>query len=310
MTIGKLIYNSIYKPTGWIRYYLGHFGIRGWFDLVSGEKKMVRAARKQKPIHLSASDGVITFSFLTGKRYLHQTIFCIKSLDSLLFGQFKADIYSDGSLKADDIAELQQIIPESNIFSGEMMDKRLEELLPSARYPTLRWLREWHPFFRRMLDIHTQPGWSIHLDSDMIFFKKPERLLTAFDRKEAIYMKEQLEHSFFADDEDILSERYQIFCIRLINGGIVAYDNDLVDYDDLEMKATVLLKAYPHTSAARVEQTLMSYLLFKQNALPLPEKEYVINYDSNPDIKGGEVVKHYIFKAKLPYFKSEWKQVP
>lgn len=190
------------------------------------------------------------------------------------------------------------------------MDKRLEELLPSARYPTLRWLREWHPFFRRMLDIHTQPGWSIHLDSDMIFFKKPERLLTAFDRKEAIYMKEQLEHSFFADDEDILSERYQIFCIRLINGGIVAYDNDLVDYDDLEMKATVLLKAYPHTSAARVEQTLMSYLLFKQNALPLPEKEYVINYDSNPDIKGGEVVKHYIFKAKLPYFKSEWKQVP
>jgi hypothetical protein len=190
-----------------------------------------------------------------------------------------------------------------------MMDKKLAVKFPVDRYPTLRHIRQWHPFFRRMLDIHTQPGWSIHLDSDMLFFINPKQITDAFEKKTAIYMMEQLKHSYFADDCKILKDKYDIDCIQLVNGGIIAYNNDLVDYDDLEKKAAILINAYPNAGAAQIEQTLMSHILFKQNAVALDKDLYKINYDSTLSDNGNEVVKHYIFKAKLPYFKSEWKKV-
>jgi hypothetical protein len=98
ITIGKLIYSLIYQPTAKIRYYIGHFGIKGWFDLVKGEKAMRQSAINAKSIPLSININNITFSYLTGERYLYQTIYGIKSLDNLIHKQFKVDIYSDGTL--------------------------------------------------------------------------------------------------------------------------------------------------------------------------------------------------------------------
>jgi hypothetical protein len=121
-------------------------------------------------------------------------------------------------------------------------------------------------------------------------------------------MKERLEKSFFVDNENALRDKYRIFCKESVNGGIVAYDNDKVDYTDLEEKAKLLLSYYPNAGPARVEQTLMSYLLYQQDASALNEDVYTIFYDDKPNLKRSEIVTHYIFKAKLPYLKSEWKR--
>jgi hypothetical protein len=66
---------------------------------------------------------------------------------------------------------------------------------------------------------------------------------------------------------------------------------------------------YKHMGPARFEQTLMSYLLYRQNAVALDDDLYKIYYGKQIDAEEAQIVRHYIFQAKLPYFTTEWKKL-
>ncbi|SDI22665.1 hypothetical protein SAMN05192573_117117 [Mucilaginibacter gossypii] len=273
-----------------------------------GEQQMKKAALKLPPLNLSKHK-ILNVSFLTGAKYWHQTIFCAYTLAHFSDGEIGIRLYSDGTLTDEQIGFINQVLPGIETISEQQVLQHLNLVLPQHTFPTLRHLRNWHPFFRRLIDIHTSPSWAIHMDSDMIFFGKPNQIIEAYQRKTAVYMKEQLASSYFVDSEDTLRDKYGINCIKSVNGGIVAYNNDKVDYADLEEKAKLLLQHYPQAGPAQVEQTLMSYMLHHQNAAALDEKSYSIFYDDKPDLSRPDIVRHYIFKAKLPYLTSEWKKV-
>ncbi|MGN8071258.1 hypothetical protein [Mucilaginibacter sp. SG564] len=307
MGIGRLIYKIFFKPTLQIRYHIHHFGLSGWYKLYKGEQQMKKAAMNITPISL-AKDHLLEVNYLTGANYWHQTIFCAQSLARVLQGRLRINIYSDGTLDQTHEALMARAIPGVTFISAKSVDAHLDQFLPPAQFPTLHYLRTWHPFFRRLIDIHCIKSWAIHLDSDMLFFDRPQQIIDAYQNKTAIYMEEHLHNSYFVDDERILKDKYNISCISNVNGGIIAYNGD-VDYTDLEQKAKTLLDHYPHAGAAQVEQTLMSYLLFKQDAKPLNKYQYPIFYDSKIEVDNSPIVRHYIFKAKLPYFTSEWKRI-
>ncbi|UOE48324.1 hypothetical protein MTO98_28345 [Mucilaginibacter sp. SMC90] len=309
MSLGKIAYKYFFKPTFSLRYHFSHFGLWGWLNMQRGEQQMKKAALKLSPVNLSA-DKALEVSFLTGANYWHQTIFCAHTLAGYLGGRLGIRLYSDGTLTDEHIGYINKVLPGVEAISERQVLQHLDTVLPNHKYPTLRHLRNWHPFFRRLIDIHTSPSWTIHMDSDMIFFGKPDQILEAYQQKRAVYMKEQLANSYFVDSEQVLRDKYGINCIKSVNGGIIAYDNDKIDYADLEEKAKLLLQHYPNAGPAQVEQTLMSYVLHQQNAGALDEKLYSIFYDSKPGFDNQKnIVRHYIFKAKLPYFTAEWKKV-
>jgi hypothetical protein len=304
---GKLAYQLLFKPTLPLRYHLKHFGLAGWIKLIAGEKQMKTMAANETAISLSTNTDAITFSFLTGKNYWYQTIYAIKSLHFQIPGQFRVRVYSDGSLMDQHISALLKFAPGIMVVTTQSSNQYADKIFPRSEFPALRFLRDWHPFFKRMLDIHCTPGWSIHLDSDMLFFNKPEQIINAFTDQNAIYMQEAMDESYFVDKEAILKAKYGIDCMPRVNGGIIGYNNDSVDYRDLESKAQVMIDHYLNTGPAKIEQTLMSYLLFQQDAVALDKNEYAIFYDTPVARSSNPVVKHYIFKAKFPYFTSEWK---
>lgn len=308
MYLGKLAYKFFFRPISPIRYHINHFGLTGWYRMHSGEQQMKKAALQLPPIILKGEDN-LEVSYLTGAKYWHQTIFCAYTLAGLLNGRLRIKLYSDGTLTNEHIGFISKALPGVEAISEKQVTAHLNSILPQDKFPTLRYLRNWHPFFRRLVDIHTSPSWSIHLDSDMLFFEKPGQILDAYQHKSALYMKELLPYSYFVDQEETLMHKYGINCISAVNGGIIAYNNNLVDYADLEEKAKLLLKHYPNAGPAQVEQTLMSYLLHLQNAMALNEKQYTIFYDSQAKLDTPQVLRHYIFKAKLPYFNSEWKKI-
>ncbi|WPU98354.1 hypothetical protein SNE26_20220 [Mucilaginibacter sp. cycad4] len=307
MALGKVAYKYFFKPTFSVRYHIRHFGLTGWLRMQRGEEQMKKAASKLPPVNLP-TDKILEVSFLTGAKYWHQTIFCAYTLSRCLDGRLGIKLYSDGTLTDEHIGFINKVLPGIKAISEKQVLKHLDSVLPQHQFPTLRHLRNWHPFFRRLIDIHTAPSWTIHLDSDMIFFGQPRQILEAYQHKTAVYMKEQLENSYFVDSEDVLRDKYDINCIKSVNGGIIAYDNDRIDYADLEEKAKLLLQHYPLAGPAQVEQTLMSYVLYRQTAMALDEKTYTIFYDDKPDPGSLQIVRHYIFKAKLPYFTTEWKK--
>jgi hypothetical protein len=307
VSLGKIAYKYFFKPTFSVRYHISHFGLIGWLNMQRGEQQMKKAALKLPPVNLS-TDKILEVSFLTGAKYWHQTIFCAYTLAGYLNGRVGIKLYSDGTLTDEHIGFVKKVLPGVEALSEKQVAEHLDRVLPHNKFPTLRHLRNWHPFFRRLIDIHTAPSWTIHLDSDMIFFSKPDQILEAYQRKTAVYMKEQLANSYFVDSEDVLRDKYGINCIKSVNGGIIAYDNNRVDYADLEEKAKLLLLQYPNAGPAQVEQTLMSYVLYHQASEALDERKYTIFYDGRPDLSGPQIVRHYIFKAKLPYFTTEWKK--
>ena len=308
MGLGSFIYKFYFKPTLKFRYNLTHFGIKGWYQMTTGEASMKREALKLRNYLSNYSKDNIQLNFLTGKNYWHQTIFCIESFIQHYGNNFSVNIYSDGTINDKIKSLFKNYCKEIEIVSNEKIETKLKRIIPIKDFPYLNQVRAWHPFFRRLIDIHINPGWNLHLDSDMLFFKYPSALIEAFERKQAIFMFEQLDDSYFVDSVVVLKEKFDIDTIEKVNGGIIAYNSDQVNYIDLEEKLRVILQNYKTAIPAEVEQTLMSHILFNQYAKPLSKDEYNIFYGK--DINSGlKTVSHYIFKAKKPYFSQEWKRV-
>lgn len=307
MSAGEALYKYFFKPTLPLRYLLSNFGLNGSLRILKGERSMKKAAANEKSIRLSADPDAPEFCFLTGKNYWHQTIFIVKSLHRQL-PAFRVKIYSDGSLDQKHLGILKRFAPDLDYVDPLMVTNRLDWLLPKKTFPALRYLRDWHPFFKRLIDIHCSPGWSIHLDSDMLFFGLPHEIVEAFHHKTAVYMKEQMENSHYVDALETLESKFGMKCLGHVNGGIISYNNDLVDYADLEAKARILIDNYYATGPARIEQTLLSYLLNQQKAKGLADNRYKILYCGPVDDAKDAVVRHYIFKGRLPYLSTEWKK--
>jgi hypothetical protein len=309
MSLGKLVYKYLYAPTASIRYNLHHFGIKGWHAYKNGEKQMKVAAVNFPAINLQTADDVPVISYLTGEKYWHQTIFGIQSLVNHYGNNIGIDIYSDGSLTPPIIDTLKNYCPQIAIITEEQIMANLNAIIPADKYPSLHFLRSWSAFFKRMIDIHCKMQWAIHLDSDMLFFKYPDDLTDFSKQKKAFFMQEQMNASYFVDDSEVLLKKYDIPTLQNVNGGIIAYDGSVVDYQRLEHIAKLLLENYFHQGPARIEQTLMSYILAMQNGTPLNKTDYKIYYDSAVDDNDNATLRHYIFKAKLPYFSAEWKTI-
>jgi hypothetical protein len=309
MSLGKFVYRSFFKPTFWIRYQLYHFGIKNTYAYYFGEADMKKTALAMPSINLKPTTNALSINYLTGVHYWHQTIFGIQSLVDQYGTDITIGIYSDGTLSPEIAQIFKNYCPQINLVTEEQILDALNTIIPAEKYPTLHFLRGWHPFFKRMIDIHCANDWSIHLDSDMLFFKYPEQLVNYSRKKKAFYMVEQAGQSFFCDDQDVLLNDMDIPTLQGVNGGVIAYSGTVIDYDNLNFKAKQLLEKYFNKGPAALEQTLMSYILSTQNGMPLSGDEYKIYYDKKVDDLDNAALRHYIFKAKLPYYTTEWKKI-
>lgn len=309
MQLGKFVYDHVFKPTAGIRYKYDHFGLRGWYNYNKGENEMRNKASYLSPVKLITDENVLKLNYLTGKNYWHQTIFCIQSLVRHFGNNLLVNIYSDGTLTQAHNQIFKAYCPQLNLINEEEILENLNTILPVNKYPTLNFLRNWHPFYKRLIDIHCKLEWNIHLDSDMIFFKKPESLIELSNNKLAFYMQEQQGQSFFSDSPELLLKTLQIPTLASVNGGIIAFDGNKIDFDDFEYKSKVLLERYFNKGPGPMEQTLMSYILHTQSGIPLNNKDYKIYYDCKINHFDEATLRHYIFKAKLPYFTEEWKSI-
>lgn len=147
-----------------------------------GEKTMKRQSAKLRPVTLT-EDILLEVSYLTGRKYWHQTIFCAYSLATHLQCKVAINIYSDGTLSARHIDLFNKILKNVNIIDPATIQKQLDELLPHAEFPALRLLRGQNAFFRKLVDMRLNKRYVVQLDSDMLFFGAPQALVDAYNTK-------------------------------------------------------------------------------------------------------------------------------
>ena len=119
---------------------------------------------------------------LTGKKYWYQSAFCLHSLQQVAGREVVPVVHDDGTLQKEHAEVFQRICRGARIDWLAEIESRIEGVLPRAKFPFLRKRRDELPLIRKITDIHAgREGWRLFLDSDLLFFRKPEFLLDWWD---------------------------------------------------------------------------------------------------------------------------------
>lgn len=258
------------------------------------------------PVH-SYPDGLPVY-FLTGEKFLYQTLFCIQSLSKHSPEKFKFILIDDGSFSDLIIKKINQQLPEAEIITKDVINQNLEKHLPETKYPMLRKKRREYPHIKKLIDIHTLgiEGWKLVLDSDMLFFhhpaaittwlKNPDRPMHMIDCTESYGYSRQLMEQLCG--AKIPSEA---------NVGTIGLNSDAINWVDLENWVTVMEEQ--EGRSYYLEQALSAMLLAGQNCTVLDKETYIVNPDERAISNESGILHHYVDLSKKGYYTEAWRKV-
>jgi len=271
----------------------------------SHHRRMMRAAM-ELPCPDRAEAESVRVHFLTGKRFWHQTVFCAWSLSRVAGVNVVPVIHDDGSL--DDVfsEHIRRCFPRAEIVSDAEATAQLDELLPEKKFPALRERRRNLPLFRKLLDVHAgTTGWKLFLDSDMLFFRRPDVLMDWLKGPQChVHMVDV--QTCYGYPVEFLSQQVGRAVPERVNTGITGIDSSRIDWEQVESLVAAQLKQFgPHYYA---EQAIVAQILSADAGLTaLPAEEYLVMPDEAEVRRPTAVVQHYVAQTKPWYYRYAWQ---
>lgn len=281
----------------------GYFAYR---KMMHGQKLMMRASKNLRPVH-STADGLPVY-FLTGKKYLYQTLFCIQSLVKVSQAPFKFILIDDGSFDDQLIEQINTQLPGAEIVTQQMINQNLNSALPQHLYPVLHHKRKVYPHIKKLTDVHTIPGadWKLVLDSDMMFWNNPSTLINWLQQPEKpIYMQDCQES--YGYTRQLMEELCKNKVPKLLNVGTIGLNSSMINWDNMESWTKILEEK--EGKSYYLEQALTAMLLANIKATILPPDAYVVNPDVCRIEDHTEILHHYVDLSKKGYFNNAWKMI-
>jgi hypothetical protein len=303
----QAIINYLYRyPLSAINRYSRFGGYLNYRRILHGSAQMKKAAAKLPP--LPSSPGGVAIYFLTGKKYLYQTLFCIQSLLKVSKVKYNFVLVDDGSFDEAFIKYMNNAVPGAEIITQVAIKENLNNHLPAHLFPVLHHKRGVYPHIKKLTDIHTLPGsnWKLVIDSDMLFWAEPAAILD--------WLKEPTKPLYMLDcknsygySKNLMEELSGLKIPDLLNVGVIGLDSSKIDWHKLE-KWTAILEE-KEGSSYFLEQALTAMLIGETEAAVLPADEYMVN----PQMKAIEektgVLHHYVDLSKEGYFKKAWRMI-
>jgi hypothetical protein len=269
------------------------------------KNKLMMAAALKLPAVKSYPDGLPVY-FLTGKKYLYQTLFCIQSLTKVTQQHFNFNLVDDGSFDDNIIRQIKMLLPGCEIIIREIIDQNLKKNLPEDIYPHIYKKRAVYPHLKKLTDIHTIPGndWKLVLDSDMLFWNEPTEIINWLKQPQLpIHMLDCVESYGYS------RTRLQQLCNSKIpdklNVGIIGLRSSDINWQDIDSWIHQLEEN--ESASYYLEQALTAMLIGDANAIVLDQQKYIVNPNSLADEK--EVLHHYVDLSKKMYFTQAWEKL-
>jgi hypothetical protein len=298
---GRLLYLLFHRPRVWLQ---------DRRDLAAGRRgeiAMRSAAAALTPAKLP--DWGLTgpaCRFLTGARFVHQTIFCARSFEWACDTHVRLEIFDDGTLGPADLAALHRALPHAGIIRESAAVARLDRVLSEQRFPVLRHMRAGQPLMRKLLDLHAGlAGPALYLDSDMLFFGRPAVLRDWLKTPHGDLFMQQHGDALVGDRAE-LARTFGIPLLEGVNSGIIAVDGRDFDWPGLEAAATLLTAT--QRSHKWAEQTLFAWLLSRRQATPLSRADYFLCHQRADLGPTPPPLRHYVHKSKVNYVAGEWRR--
>lgn len=299
--------NLLYRtPKSKLKIYKRFGGYYNYQKVVNGNKQMVRAAHKL-PVSASYADGLPVY-FLTGKKYIHQTLFCIYSLIKVSKEHYHFILVDDGSF-TDQLCQLIAAkVPGATIISGGQINSNLTKYLPTDRYPVLHHKRRVYPHIKKLLDIHTAgiSDWKLVLDSDMLFWKEPTAMINWLKNPDRPIHMVDIEDSY-GYSPVLMTELCKAEVPKLINVGAIGLNSTALNWDDIEFWVKTLEEK--EGTSYYLEQALSAMLIGQTPSVVLDKHDYKVN-PSAADLKQtANTLHHYVDLSKEIYLKTAWQLI-
>jgi len=186
---------------------------------------------KTPPITVDRHGGHEIHSLTCERDYLN-LLWCLKTLFHYSTRAFNVVLHDDGSLSQRALEQLRWHLTGVTIISRYEADARVHDLM--ARHNASRTFREVCPLARRIFDF---PAFAskdrfLILDSDVLFFGKPDTMLGLMDSGRLFFMSDYLDGYVFSRAE--VQSRYGIDLIPAFNTGISYHAKAMFDYELIE----------------------------------------------------------------------------
>lgn len=301
--LGRGLYHLWHRPHSLIQQSIRAGGPIEQWKTARGQRAMEAAARKL-PLLPEQPESALKIHVLTGHRFWYQTVFCLWSFAHQAGRNLEPWIYDDGSLRESDLGPLARLFPRMHLITKHSTCDRLDERLPYAKFPRLRerWLN--YPNIRKLIDVHLgSAGWKLVLDSDLLFFKRPDFLISWLDQPDRPLHAVDSETSY-GYPHSLMSKLAGHAVGDLVNVGLCGLKSDKLDWEQLEHWCDVLIGS--HGTHYFLEQALVAMLVSGQRCAVAPATEYVTYPQKPEDIACQSVMNHYVSHSKRWYFRYDW----
>ena len=305
---GKCLYQGWHRPVGWLGGLIADGGPFERRRTELGRQAMETAARNLPVLSPSSNSAApsLELHLLTGQRFWYQTAFCLWSFARQAGRSIKPVLYDDGTLGASMREPLARLFPATRFIDQSETLDHLEIALPSRRFPVLRerWLH--YPNIRKLIDVHAgQRGWKLVLDSDLLFFRRPTKLLHWLESPDcplhAIDCAESYGYS------QALMERLAGHPIpALVNVGLCGLRSEAIDWDRIEAWCRELITR--EKTHYFLEQALVAMLIAGRKYTVAPAKDYVTGPHGLEATACTAVMHHYVADSKRAYFRHNWRR--
>ena len=285
---------------------LWRWGPHAYLRCEGWEREMERTAwhMPEPSVHPSGSTPVSVW-FMTGARHWHQTAFCAW-LQRHLSVPLRVHLIDDGTLTARHEHRLKELFPLTEVSSRDECNARIAALLPVERYPRIHAWRGLQLLFRKLTDLHAgSTQWRLFLDSDMLFYRRPDELLSWWETPDRCIFQTDCWESY--GYSRALTEKLtgQTLPAR-VNIGIFSLNGSLIDWDEVERWLGVLeaQEGRKYNVTQCITTMIMSRLRHERLDA---ERYFVFPGPGKPPVSAQRVLEHYVSDAKPFYVRTAWR---
>jgi len=304
--LGRAALALYHRPVGFVRKSIAEGGPWEQWCTERGRREMADAAQCMLPVTAPTVDRGARVSFLSGGAHWYQTLFCFASLQAHMPERVTPVIFEDGTMTADTRAHLRRVVPWAELVAADTLEERLDRLLPAMSFPCLRNRRPGFALLRKLTDVHlAAPGWTLFMDSDMLFFRHPKVVQAWFNTPQAMFMQDVI--WAYGYSPALMDDLAGCHVRDFINSGLYALHSPSIDWDRLEYWCrTQLEREGPHYLQ---EQALTALLLASVGADALPAADYIVLPSLTEGRAPTAVLHHYVAHSKRSYFQHGWRHV-
>ena len=292
------------------------WGPRAVMRLPAWQRRMEHAALNLPlPSPCDAHQPALEVWMLTGERFWYQSAFCAWTLARHSGRAVVLHLMDDGSLTPTLEGHLRRLFPQGTTLGRAEALEQLQVRLPADRYPTLH--RRWHDYIniQKLTGPHLAGGAvKLVLDSDMLFFRRPDALLAWWDAAVANPGGDAAQAPcLMVDCEESYGYSAQLMqalagapITPLLNVGICGLSSASLDWDLLEHWCTALEKQ--EGTSYFLEQALVAMLAARRQPVVMPRSDYITFPSAEQTLSGDGVLQHYVADSKPWYFGQAWQR--